>query len=407
MKILLILTPERKDWYTYLREDDLNDYHLLWHENTKDIPEWIYKDDFFKKVYSWNDFATPQRLLKKLAPDRIVFFEIIDQRQIALLVAANSKKIKTFYLEHGASAERSTSLKGYEPKNNFKEEKLTYLKDRFSSAFLSLFRSKYFYYSVAHKVIFFDSFIKYCTLPFKMLLTTPNKALYNNKFVERTPGTSVVFNKSNFEVFELYTGIKIETAAFTGIPLFDKIYFSEKTNGVHIVFVDHPYLEQNVNFWTPEFHKKIADALHTFSVSQKIKIFVRLHPTSSIALWKSYGYESPDFILSQNDDFTKELLSSKLIISYSSTLLTGMLCAKKNIVLLGWHPTPAISSYDFSKFGICHVSFNIEDLSSKYDYWLENNMAERYEDKYNNFIKNMNYPFDGRAASRVIETITS
>ena len=406
MKILLVLQAERKDWYTYLKEDDQNDYYLLWYENKNDIPEWIYRDEFFKKVYSWNEFATPQHLLKSISPDRIVFFEVIDQRQIALLVTANRNGLKTFYLEHGASAVRATSLKNYEPKQNFLNERLKYIKARFLFAFLNLVRSKSFYYSATFKVRSFDSFLKYFLLPFKMLVTTPNMALLNTKFVERTPARSIVFNRSNFEVFELYTGIKMESAVFTGIPLFDKLYNSETYIGDHVVFIDHPYLEQSVHSWTPDFHKKIADALHEFSVLRNVKIYVRLHPTSSMKLWKSYGYESPNFIMSQHDDFTSELLSSKLIISYSSTLLTGMLCAKKNIVLLGWHPTPAISSFDFSQFGICHVSFDIKDLQYKYDFWLENNLAIRNSEKYKNYIENMNNPFDGKAARRVIETIT-
>ena len=406
MKILLVLQAERKDWYTYLREDNQNDYYLLWYENKNDIPEWIYGDEFFKKIYSWNEFATPQNLLKSISPDRIVFFEVIDQRQIALLVTANRNGLKTFYLEHGASAVRATSLKSYEPKPTFIKDRFKYIKDRFLSAFPNLVRSKFFYFSAAFKVRSFNSFLKYFTLPFKMLLTPPNKALLTTKFAERTPAQSIVFNQSNFEVFELYTGIKKESAVLTGIPLFDKLYNSKTYLGDHVVFIDHPYLEQSVHSWTPDFHKKLAGALKEFSVLRNVKIYVRLHPNSSMELWKSYGYESPNFIMSQNVDFTSELLSSKLIISYSSTLLTGMLCAKKNIVLLGWHPTPAISSFDFSQFGICHVSFDVGDLQNKYDFWVENNLAKRYDDKYGNYIENMNNPFDGQAGSRVLQTIT-
>ena len=407
MKILLILQAERKDWYTYLREDSQNEFYLLWHENEKDIPEWIYLDKFFKKVYNWNKFATPQSLLKSIAPDKIVFFEVIDQRQIALLVTANRNGLKTFYLEHGAAGMRANSLKNYEPKQDFLKERLKYIRVRFLSAFLNLVRSKFFYYSAAFKVRSFKSLLKYFSLPFKMLVTTPNKALLNTKFIERTPARSIVFNKSNFEVFELYTGIKKESAVFTGIPLFDKLYDSKTYIGDHMVFIDHPYLEQGQNGWTPDFHKEIADTLLDFSVSHNVKVYVRLHPNSNMELWMSYGYESPNFILSQNVVFTNELLTSKLIISYSSTLLTGMLCAKKNIVLLGWHPTPIIFGYDFSQFGICHVSFDLGDLQNKYDFWVENNLAERNSEQYKNYIENMNNPFDGKAAIRVLQTITS
>ena len=407
MKILLVLQPSRKDWYTYLREDKENEYYLLWHESAKNVPAWILQDKFFRKVYCWNNFPTTKKLLHGINPDRIVFFEIIDQRQIALLVAANKKKIKTFYLEHGASAERETAIREAEHKNYFFSAKLKYLKNRFDSEFVNLLKSKYFYYSSASRLNSTSSFFKYIFLPFRMLFSTPNKVLAYCKFIERTPAESIVFNRSNFEVFELYTGIKSETAIFTGVPLFDKVYNSVKSKGSYAIFIDHPYLEDSLMEWTPAFHKKVADSLNNFVLTQKTKLFVRLHPRSSKVLWESYGYISDNFILSQHDDFTQELLNSKLILSFSSTLLTGMLCAKKNIVLLGWHPAPCISGFDFSKFGICHLSYDVNDLMAKYTYWLNNNLAETHFEEYMEFIYEINFPFDGNAAKRVIKALTS
>src|SRR6188768_2078535 len=99
MKILVIVEPERKDWYHYLKSDISNQYILLWHEGKADIPGWIKQESFFDKIYYWGQFISPGQLLKNIRPDRIILFEIIDQRQIALIVAANKKKIKTFYLE--------------------------------------------------------------------------------------------------------------------------------------------------------------------------------------------------------------------------------------------------------------------------------------------------------------------
>jgi hypothetical protein len=100
----------------------------------------------------------------------------------------------------------------------------------------------------------------------------------------------------------------------------------------------------------------------------------------------------------------KLYLSSKLIIGYSSSLITGLLCAKKNIVNIGWHPTPQIFGVNFSKYNICHQSLNIEDLESSFDYWILNNLAELNENDYKSFINKFNYPFDGKATERVINS---
>ncbi len=134
MKILMIVDPERKDFYDYLKQDTANDYLLLWHESRSDIPAWISQEAFFKNYFSWEDFFTPMQLIDEVNPDRIVFFEIIDQRQIALLVAANKKIVKTFYLEHGAAGSKETAIERANVKNYFFNRKLYQLIKRFSGS---------------------------------------------------------------------------------------------------------------------------------------------------------------------------------------------------------------------------------------------------------------------------------
>ena len=329
MKILLILEAERRDWYTYLRKDLENDYFLLWHESKSDIPNWIRQDTFFRDVYYWDKYLTAQNLLNDIKPERIIFFELIDQRQIALLTTANKHNIKTIYLEHGASADVEGTIFMSEHEKGFLRKKIDYLKKRFMTSLMKMVKSKIFYYSSCIYLNSLSSFIKYVRLPFSTLFNTPNRALQLNKFIERAPFKSIVFNNSNFESFCTYNAITRESAIFTGVPFFDKYFNSSVSNEKHIVFIEQPFLEQNLLEWTKDFHKKIASTLYNFSKSNNLKCFIRLHPLSDLLLWKSYGYENHQFIFSQNNDFTKEILSSELILSYSSTLLVGPLCAKK------------------------------------------------------------------------------
>lgn len=405
MKILLILEAERKDWYTYLKSDPENDYYLLWYESKSEIPVSILADTFFKEIYYWDQYLTPDSLLKRINPDRIVFFEIIDQRQIALLVTANKKKIKTIYLAHGASSDVAATILRSEQKSFFFKTKMKYLKERFKGSTMRMIKSKFFYYSSSKYLTSFSSLAKYLRLPFAMLRHTPNKALQLNKFKERSPNKFIVFNNSNFESMETYNSLTRDTVVYNGIPFFDKYFNSEISNKKHVVFIDHPYLENEILGWTNEFHKQVATTLYNFSKSRNIKCYIRLHPTSDIRIWKNYGYENPLFVLSQNDDFTEEILSSELILSYSSTLLTGALCAKKNIVLLGWHPNPTIFGVDFSKHNICHLSFHTADLDNNYEMWRVNNLAIINKEKYKKFVDEFNFPFDGKASERVIKEI--
>ena len=407
MRILMIVEPDRTDWYHYLAKDTQNEYYLLWYESESEITAEVRQNKFFKKIYSWEFFATPKQLLNKIQPDRIVFFEIIDQRQIALLVTANKAGIKTFYLEHGAAGNREAAIQRANEVGFFIKTKKDYLINRFKTGFGRLIKSKLFYYSACLKLSSWASTIKFIRLPFSMLFNTPNKALANCLFPERMPYRSIVFNKPNFEQFQVYTGITEEKAVFTGVPIFDNYFSKHYILGSHISYIDHPYLEEGVLNWTPEYHFKIAEQLFQFAKSRELKVLVKLHPRSDLSIWKSYGFDPAYLEVVQVGDFTKRLLQSKLILSYSSSLVNGFLSAKKNVVLLGWHPKPGIFGSDFSKTGLCHRSLSPDDLENKYDYWLEHNLAQDNENKYQEFLKEFNYPFDGQAGERVIEAIIS
>jgi hypothetical protein len=268
-------------------------------------------------------------------------------------------------------------------------------------------KSKIFYYAAGSQLCSLSSTVKYLRLPLAMLSKTPNKALADCIFPERTPFKAIVFNKPNFEQFQVYTGITKDKAVFTGVPIFDHFYSKAPAEGDHITYIEHPYLEAGILNWTPGHHQNIARHLYDFSIKRKIKILVKLHPASDISLWKSYAFDPEFFEIVQSGDYTKPMLESKLILGYSSSLINGFLCAKKNVVLLGWHPEPGIAGADFSKTGLCHISLSPDDLETKFDYWMSHNLIKGKDLEYLEFLKEFNYPFDGDAGRRVIETIVS
>jgi hypothetical protein len=406
MRILIITCPKRIDLYNYLKDDRGNMFEVLWYENINEFKKHETElHELFGKQYFWNDYFTPLKLLLSIKPERIIFTEIIDQREIALIVAAKYYNIPTFYLEHGSAGDKETAIK----RQYFsKTDKLIRFKNvifkRILTSFIHTLRVKIFYYSNIFLLNNFRSFYRYCKLPFLMLWHLPNKALSLCIFKERVPKYSIVFNQLNFEEFQLYTGISKEEALFTGIPFFDQYFQSTPISEDHILYIEHPMLESNLLEWDINHHNKIADTLLNFAIKRKVKLYVKLHPISDISLWEKYKNVSPFFEIIQYGDYMKLYLSSKLIIGYSSSLITGLLCAKKNIVNIGWHPTPQIFGVNFSKYNICHHSLNIEDLESSFDYWILNNLAELNENDYKSFINKFNYPFDGKATERVINS---
>jgi hypothetical protein len=403
LKLLLIAPTDRKDFYNQLKEVANAEIYILWHVRKKDstsdklLP-------FIKGQYYWGDYITPYKLLKKTKPDKIVFFEIIDLRQIALIIAARSMKISTFYLEHGAAGNREAAIYRWSEKS-FLQDKLPQLLSRLTTSFFDIISAKLFYYSVYKKFGSITSYVKFLLLPFKMLSASPNKVLSKNIFRERVPDRAIVFNQINFEAFELYTGINKQDAYLTGLPFFDKYYRSKPSVSDHVVYIEHPYLEQSLLGWTKKHHEKIAASLNDFAVSRRVKLYIKLHPFSNRLNWSAYNLNGRYIEILQQGEFEQLYLNAKLILGFSSSLITGLLCAKKNIVLLGWHPEPKIVGMDFSKTGLCHSSFSTADLQTKFEEWINNNLAEKNELAYQEFLHQCNYPFDGKATKRVIEAI--
>jgi hypothetical protein len=358
----------------------------------------------FKQVIFWNDFYTPEQLLLKTKADKVIFFEIIDLRQIALIVTAKKLGITTFYLEHGAAGDKNTAISRWNEITILKH-KLPYFLKRIRSSFFDVFRSKLFYYSVRGRFESWKSYLKYLKLPFLMLTAAPNKVLAHCIFKERVPRYSIVFNRVNFEQYQVYTGISEGDAIFTGVPFFDKFYTDNRDEKDYVVFIDHPYLEERLLEWTREHHEKIAKALFQFAAERKIKVYIKLHPISNMDTWKAYRFNNEYVEIIQKGDFTSLYMNSKLILGFSSSLLNGFLCAKKNVVLLGWHPAPQIFGNDFSKSGLCHSSVDIADLSEQYSFWISDNKCTSGQSAYDSFLKQCNYPFDGKATQRVLDAI--
>lgn len=402
MRVLVIVPPERKDFYDYLGRDAETDYMLLWYEQ-ENAPSQRLK--FIKQEYYWSDYSTPVTLLDSIRPNKIIFFEIIDQRQIALLVTANALGLTTFYLEHGAAADKDTALERSKTSLTFYKKRGSYVVNRLLFNPGSVFKTKFFYFSAIRFTTSVDSFLKYMRLPFLMQWTTPNKALRNITFPERVPKFAITFNENNFEEYKLYTDANPKSALYTGVPMFDAYHRSRNAVENGVVYIEHSYLEFNLLGWSAQHHKKIAETLFRFANETHTRLLVKLHPRSDLKRWESYKLQSDFFEVVQHGDFTERYLSAKIILGYSSSLITGLLCARKNIVLLGWHPQPRIFGADFTKTGLCHSSMDVNDIFVKWEDWIAQNLTVKHADLYNNFIKKYNYPFDGCATDRIIQTI--
>lgn len=405
MRIVIISDPARDDFHGYLLEQlKAHELYLLWHYDRQS-----YSYDVAAKVpphvtlLYWKEFRTPEQLISMIRPDRLLFFQIIDFWQIPLIIAAHHLKVSSFFVEHGVGNSVATVMERFRELPPLSTRLAGYVRKIFSGT-LRILHNRSFYLSVS-RYLPKNQRGRYLQLPWFYKKYLPLEALSKLKFRNRTPHYAILFNRNNIAPFLLYNEMEEEHIFTEGVPFYDKYFVAIPKASSHLVFIEHPYLEEGILGWTDAFHEKIARTLEEFAREQSRPIVVKLHPRSSRANWERYSLDPELIRIRQREDVTTELLEAEMILGYSSTMLNVLIACKKNIVLLGWHPVPKVFGDDYSKTGLCHLSLLPEELLTRFDHWKNNNLTENNPEAFEEFIREYNHPFDGRATERTIAAV--
>lgn len=404
-KILLVAPPCRRDFYAYLEHDSCNMYEQLWFDSPADMDEHqISAPPFVRRTLFWGDYRTPKQLLASVRPDKVVVMEMVDLHQIALIATARKIGIPTIYLDHGAAGDRETYIRRMHSEPTFFRQKLARMLRR-PGALWSFLKTRAFYLS-ATRACSPDSKLAYILLSFRLISRPVMQALHATRFPERNPEHFIIFSRANADQYSLCYDLDGNAVHRTGVPNFDPFFrASAPTLGRHLIFIDHPYLESDLYGWSEDHHRRLARNLESLARTHGMLVYVKLHPASDLARWMSYGMDPNHVRVLQSGDFTDLYLSASLIIGFASSMLTGFLCARKNVVLVGWHPEPELIGSDFSTYDICHVSLDMERAASVLPYWLSHNRCEENSAGYEAFVAKFNAPFDGRAVERILTVI--
>lgn len=400
-KILFILPAHRTDLYDFLEEKIEGECHTLFFESAEQKPN-DKKASFIAGEYFWQDYITPISLIKEINPDKIIFGEIFDIKQVALCVYANYKKIPTFFIDHGAAGhlESQIAIQKQLQIPNIKKRLKKIRKELFS-----IIRNRIFYYSCLFSLLSFKSTCKYLIFPFYSLLFSSYNALHKISFEERCASIQIIFSKKNQEEHS-YIYKSAKKIFITGVPYFDNFINVPSAEDNYILFIDTPFYESGWKNWNASHHQKIAETINKIAVHQNTVIHLMLHPRSDKQLWTGYKFDEKVKI-HQNEKGEELYLKAKLIIGFPSSVIIGALCKRKNIVLTGWHPQPEIIGIDFSKYDLCHSSLDIGQAEKDINHWMQNNLCIKNTEAYERFIKEYNYPFDGQAADRITQIINS
>jgi len=263
MKILIIADPARLDYFDFITSADssIKKWELIWDYKYSERSE---KKDLLTlandkpiSIHYWSDFFTPYELIRKINPDKIVFFEIIDLWQIPLVIAARKKGVSTFFIEHGVGNSVEQVINRFKERLSFKTSIKKY-GTKIIWYGIRVLRNRIFYFSQMFNLNSFNSFFKYIFLPINLKRYTPIECLSKNLFKERTPEYAILFNRNNVAPFLIYNVIEERRIITNGVPFFDKNYRAKTLEENHIFFVEHPYLEEGILAWDDLFHEKIA-----------------------------------------------------------------------------------------------------------------------------------------------------
>lgn len=283
----------------------------------------------------------------------------------------------------------------------------SYILSKARKQFLSILKTRIFYLRTI-SYIQLKSIANFLKLFFQLHFIHQMKALHNNPFPERTPQKFILFNKHNHYYYNYFYQINNKKVVYAGIPMYDEFYNirSKWVNPLTtVVFFESDFLESNAYGWTAEFHENIARKLEVFAAEKNLLLYIKLHPRSNLQRWVQYGLNPSHIRVIQTGNFTELYLKSDLIIAYFSTLLMGLICAKKNVVLVKWHPQLLDGISDFDNFDLMHHSSSVSDLQSQFETWLKTNKALTSGKAYDMFIDEFNFPFDGKATQRIIDAI--
>ncbi len=401
VRVLLLAEPKRPDGFAYLGDREGGEpalrFELLWHESPEDYAGPL--PPFIERVYHWSDYPTPDALLDAVRPDRIVFMEIIDLRQIALVAAARARRIPTFYLEHGAAGDVATARSRlYEIPVRARLGVMARRGRRLKQA-LAVRR---FYLASLRYMTTLESRLAFLAIPFGVIAMPSLRVLTRLQFRERVPESAICFSRVNAEEFAFHHGVAEHyRLLLPGVPMFDRYFrFEAASEARTLLYIDSPFLDSGQLGWTASHEESIARALERFAIERNVRVTVKLHPRTNAERWHGYGLDPRVRILQQGDHH-ETFLKAELILSFASSLLTGLVCARKNIVYLRWHPAPARYGADLDQTGLSHGSEHPDELFSRYDDWRAHNLCEENGAAYQAFVERYNQPFDGQAGRRV------
>jgi len=264
--ILINWDYKRRDLTAHLYQlSEFFDIIFLYYYEEKTCPQGF-------PVISWHDYSSPQELIKKIKPKKILFHDIESFHQVGLNIAAHYYGIRTFVLEHGLRRGFEIAIAYKEPRK-FKPSITSTSFDTIFFLLRTVFVLQPFHWL---KLFYFIYARKTYGLTIGL-----NKA----KFKFRMADKYINFTQHNASYIVTRDHIPAEKLSYIGNPQFDEFFkklsaVARREDASYYVLFDTP-LEEISNSEISiddkiSFYKKLS----AFCEKKNKQLIIKLHPVS-------------------------------------------------------------------------------------------------------------------------------
>lgn len=392
-RILLVWGYSRIGWIEpFLKLKDTFEFIYLSYiyeeqDNVKDLD--------INRIY-WNNYTNAQELLRKVAPDKIVFMDNYSSYPLVLSTVAKIKNIPTYSAQHGISSDFSDYLyiESIDTKKiNLKQVNIHYNKrDSFKFLIKSLFPT--------HPILSFRV-LKYLYDKRK----STNLAIHNNFDELLQTDYYIAFTEYNARIYFQRDNVLPNKTLCVGNYYCDDFFRMSEDNNVedYYLLIDQPLLsrpdsKKDYGYTDTDiiqFYSKLND----FCKKKNSKLYIKLHP---------FGYNH-SYVEKNNDgnikffkdtDVVALISNAKGCFGMMSTLMIPTLVIK-NVCLFNFKHIPIKPQIIDS--GIAQI-LDFENFKS------EDILMEKYVKKYDSIQKIIDlyiFKADGKSIARLSDVLNA
>lgn len=380
----------------FIALQDYFNFSVVWYKEPPNHPK---KHPF--EEYYFGDFKTPYKLLKKIRPDKVIFFGIHSFPQIALNVAAKNRGITTYTMHHGVFSSNLSAITQLR-----RDMGIVKNKKRFNSI-----TSLYFYFSALRPGNWRELW-KYFYFPFLLYKHGSVEAMKKCVFSIRLPDQYIQLSPHNAIIYKEMDSLKNDDKFnYIGHPWFDKFLQDLQAGETGIngakeppywLLIDFPNIEQNIGFKKIGANVKTAfyKQLSAFAKADGCRLRVKLHPAGYNS---NYNYQDDNMELLKGTDILRQVLQAKRCFSFYSTLLIPIIYVKHHCIVFDLGLDIGLQR-ELIELGAA-TKLDIADFS--FGQVTADHSDEKDEKAYCEFIRRYLYNTDGKATERLKEILQS